>query len=593
MLGGLSVGGKWREIRFPPWEHHPLSVPPEEIMKISLDTQQTYMVYRKRMKATYLSLATFGAMLTAQAGAAESVQMQAEHVALFKNGYSQVSLTGELPNDKELELRGIPVPVEGSLWWQLPQGVRAVQVEGSIREREVPAERYSTAELLAANVGKQVRLVLEDGVTYEGELTRRPLPKPAALTYPNHGGSVEQQQLSQQAPVFLKNAKGELLEIKLSSVLSVAFAESPAVPMGKEMQPLLTMQLREPAAGGKLRVECLAGGLSWHPTYHLDLSDETKPELTCMAIITNDMVDLNRVQLELVTGNPELGSDGMPISPLTRLNHMARKGTESTATPCGAPAWMAESEDDDEDDESAAFMSVARTQELYHYAIPDFSARKNSTVAREIFVQAPGCSHLYTCEIGPRHDSDDEIDVWHCVCLTNKAAWPWSSGTLVCYSGGKLLARTELKDTAPGQKTRLRLATTQEVKATVNETQVSCRPLALASLAAAQKEVENLNAAEAADEDDIPADADKTITTYRGEITLKNAADHPVDIELKKTLIAYTTAVESPEMAHISNVGTSGDNHRTRIKWRLTLAPGESKVIRYSYATVSSRKPTP
>lgn len=515
------------------------------------------------MKNSNIAFITIGTMLATQVGAAESVQMQAEHVALFKDGYSQVSLTGELPNDKELELRGIPVPVEGSLWWQLPQGVRVVQVEGSIREREVPAEHYSTAELLAANVGKQVRLALKDGVVYEGELTRQPLPKPAALTYPNHSGSVQQQQLSQQAPVFLKNAKGELLEITLDNVLSVAFAESPAVPMGKEMQPLLTMLLREPAVGGKLRVECLAGGLSWKPTYHLDLSDEAKPELSCMAIIANDMVDLNQVRLELVTGNPELGSDGMPISSLTRLNHMARKTTDSAATPC-APAWMAESDDYEEDDESAESRgSVARTQELYHYAIPDFSARKNSTVAREIFVQAPGCSHLYTCEIGPRHGSDDEIDVWHCVCLTNKATWPWSSGTLVCYSGGKLLARTELKDTAPGQETRLRLATTQEVKATVNETQIR---------------------------DDIPADEGKTLTTYRGEITLKNNADHPVEMEVKKTLIAYVTAVEGSEKAHISNVGASGDNHRTRIKWRLTLAPGESKVLRYTYGSVRTSK---
>lgn len=518
---------------------------------------------------------------------AEPVQLRAEHVALFKNGYSQVSLVGELPAAKELELRGLPVPVEGSLWWQLPQGARAVQVAGSIRERELPAVRYSTAELLAANVGKKVRLVMHGGQVYEGELTRQPLPTPAALTYPNHGGSAQQQQLSQQAPVFLKNGQGELQEVAMDSVLSVSFAEPPAVPTRMEFQPLLTMELSEPAAGGALRVECLAGGLSWQPTYRLDISD--KAELSCMAIITNDMVDLEGVQLELVTGNPELGSDGLPISSLTRLHSMANRGDvyRSRSMTTGAvPSWKAKDVDeDDESDDEGNFSEVTRTQELYHYAIPNFSARKDSTVAREIFLQKPLCRHIYTCNIDSHQDIDNEIVVWHCLNIKNEAVWPWSPGTLVCYSGGKLLARTVLPRTAPGQESRLRLATTLEVKASQSEKLVGSKPL----VASPTTQVDDSDDSD----DDVfaskPAKHGKPIgkiaSVYQGEIALQNNAEHPVEVELSKNVIGRVTVALDAERVKDSP-GGNAENPYSRILWRIQLAPGESKTCSYCYELV-------
>ena len=510
-------------------------------------------------------------------GAAEQVQMKVERVALFKNGCSQVSLVGELPAAKELELRGLPVPVEGSLWWQLPQGNRLVQVAGSIREREVPSAEYNVAHLLAANVGKHVRLVMSGGQVFEGELTRRPLPAPLALTYTNHDASEQQQELSRQAPIFLKTAQGELLEVDLSSMLSLAFTEPPAVPVRKELQPLLTMELSEPGSG-ELRMECLAGGLSWQASYHLDISDQA--ELSCKAYIINDMVDLDGVQLELVTGNPELGSDGLPISPLTRLNDMQanRVAYQSRSSRVAAPCAMVVDAESVDDAPTWEAKDVTRTQELYHYAIPNFSALKNSTVVREIFTQAPDCRHLYTCDLGLRSQCD-EADVWHCLVLTNKATWPWSPGTLVCYSGGKLLARTSLKATAPGQETRLRLATTQEIKVTLHEEQVGVCSL---SNYKGSGDIAESNDAEAkmrenVDEDVVAASHRKNeelVITYRGTISLQNNADHPVEIELKKMMPDITVKGGRPD---------SGSRCCT---WTLKLEPGESTSVTYSYGVL-------
>ena len=510
----------------------------------------------------FLRGAALAACFPALLGAAE-VQLKAERVALFNNGYSQVSLTGELPDARMLELKGLPVPVEGTLWWQLPQGASPVQVEGSIREREIPDPHRRTEDLLAANVGRKVSITMSSGQVYEGELIRRPLPELGTLTYTNHKGSAQQQRLSQQAPVFLRNAQGDVLEINLGTVLSLSFDVPPATPMIRELQPQLSMELREAAPGGTLHLECLAGGLSWTPSYRVDLQEQGSAELKCMAVITNNMIDLEQVQLELITGHPTLGRDGLPPSPLARLNsipetendlyRVKRKSVQAVAMVNMEDAFA----DDDAAEESEP--RVTRTLELYHYPIANFSARKDSTVAREIFTQTSSCAHVYTCHFGVKQT---KASVYHCLRLSNGAAWPWSPGSVVCYSGGNLLARTTLGATAAGQEALLTLAATLDATATCREEQVSQgSSFGITSRNKSGREAEP--------------------STYRGVITLKNDAEQPMDIELSKKISG--TATEASDGGQIHTSPEVRGNATSRITWKYRLEPGQEKTCTYSY----------
>ena len=501
--------------------------------------------------------------------AADEVQMKAERVALFSNGYSQVSLSGELPKGKLLEIKGMPTPVEGTLWWSLPQGVKVVQMEGSIREREIPDSKYEPLELLAANIGKNVRLRMEDGRVYEGVPVRQELPPKGELTYTNHSGSFQQQQLSQQAPIFLKTHDGEYVDINTKALRSIEFAEPPATPSRMELQPLLTMELQQAAPGGSFQLDCLAQGLSWRPTYRIDLRGEDKASITCKAIIINDMVDLQHTRLELIAGQPQLGADGLPLSPLSRLQRMESDvyRAKSRAQMAPTPVVMAEPEaDDDADDES-----ITRTEELYRYSIPDFSAKKNSAVAREIFSQDVECHHVYTCRLSPR---TDEGEVLNCLRLKNESSWLWSPGTVVCFADGRLLARTELKSTAAGQHVLLPLAVTQDITVRQSQKKLKTEPLATSS-----KEED--------DEDDAFASKKATrISTFEGKITLKNHADHAVDMELNNRVTGTVTAASHDGDINVSP--TYSENNSSRILWKCRLEPGEERTLTYTYEHKSS-----
>lgn len=499
--------------------------------------------------------------------AADEVQMKAECVALFSNGYSQVSLSGELPEGKLLEIKGMPAPVEGTLWWSLPQGVKVVQMEGSIREREIADSKYEPLELLAANIGKKVRLRMEDGRVYEGVPERQQLPPKAELTYTNHSGSVRQQQLSQQAPIFLKTHEGEYVDINTKTLQSIEFAELPTTPSRKELQPRLVMELQQAAPGGSFRLDCLAQGLSWKPTYRIDLRGEDKAAVACKAIIVNDMVDLQNTRLELVAGQPELGSDGLPLSPLSCLRQMDSNVYKAKSRAQMVPAPVAMAEANESDDEAASGVEgIMRTEELYRYSIPDFSAKKNSAVAREIFSQEVECHHVYTCRLSSR---SDEGEVMNCLRLKNETSWLWSSGTVVCYADGRLLARTELRPTAAGQHVLLPLAVTQDITVRQSQTKLKTEPLTVHR---------------SKDEDDDDAFAAKKatkISTFEGKIMLKNHADHAVDMELSNRVTGTVTAASHDGEINVSP--TYSENHDSRILWKCHLEPGEERTLTYTY----------
>lgn len=512
-------------------------------------------------------------------GVADEVQLKAEHVALFKNGYSQVSLSGKLPDGASLELRGMPVPVEGSVWWQLPQGIRVVQVDGFVSERSVPSPMATVDKLLSANVGKEVVLGMKDGSSFEGVLVQKVSSAPLKFTYTNRD-----QVFEYQSPIFLRVGDRHI-SIHLAELVSVQFKGEPNVPTSMEQHYELAMLLSKPAPGAELKLECLAGGLSWSPSYRIDLRDDGKADLQCKATIINDMVDLENVQLELVTGQPNMGDSSLPVSPLLRFDldkpglgtgislsgrglgaGLGAGGRAPTATPSVCA-------DDDEDDDAFAEAptwlcdtEMSRAEDLFYFSIPDFSAKKNSTAVREILFQTPEYKHVYKCEIGSY--SRSSFSVWHGIVLKNESSSPWSPGSVVCYSGDRLLTRAEVEFTAAGQELFIRLAESSDVKVEAKE-----------------KIVSKQSSAEEADEDDSDAfrkKSEKTVT-FAGSISLTNNTDHEVNFDLSKSIQGIVSAA-SDDAVISASPGYRSKNPDSDIRWKLLLKPKETKTCTYTYS---------
>lgn len=86
----------------------------------------------------------------------------------------------------------------------------------------------------------------------------------------------------------------------------------------------------------------LSSGISWLPTYRVELGAEGHAQLQCKATIMNELMDLEKVDMELISGFPRLAMPGLP-SPISMKQNMsalfAALGSENLERNTPGPSW--------------------------------------------------------------------------------------------------------------------------------------------------------------------------------------------------------------------------------------------------------------
>lgn len=523
---------------------------------------------------------------------ANEVPMQAKRVALFKNGYACVQMSGVLPQGQHVQVKGMPMPIFGTLDWETPPGVEVQEWQA----RCVPGQENSQYldSLLRANEGRELVLTLDNKRVLRGTLQmlapRQPAPEGAFRAESFSGVRPEDASLSM---VALRIPHEGLVCISVDHIVGIEVVGQPAQPPAAAPAAELELLLSASAEKQPLQLHFMACGLSWLPTYRLELQDDAPARLVGQVSVINRLLDLENVDLELITGQPALG-EACITSPLVRLTGLSRflqavrEGRDwlpdalrpgasasvyrahSKAKSMGAMKNEARLCVDDSADAmqmapmgDAAAESATQAEELTYYTIPGFSCKRGEVVERELFTLSVPCRHVYTCQVPDQralqnmaHSGGPQADIWHCVRLSNEGTLPWSMGVVSCYAGGRFAARSTLPFTAAGQENLLRLSKTLEAS-------VNCREV-----------VESAGFGSRGQRDAQPG-------KYRGEVSLVNHSSHPMEVELCKEVIGVPD--EASDAGQISVTPSYYGNAHSTIMWKLKLAPGEQKTCTYTY----------
>lgn len=517
----------------------------------------------KSLKYMPLALATLLPML----GAAP-VEMKAQRVALFKNGYACVELQGQLQSgQQQQQITGMPTPVLGSFWWNSP--ITITRLQASPRELSLPAKAFSQSELLAANIGKQVTISAL-GQTFHGTIT----DTTNKLSHPSSFVSARKPTTTPQSNILvLRTPHGGSASIHVADIDSVEFAQADQVqfPTRTVQVTDLELDMAQAPTDEPLMMGCLAHGLSWMPTYQLNLGDNGQAQLTCTATIINDLVDLQGVELELVSGYPALGSALVP-SPLTLTMKLAELTRalqsqigESTAS-FQNQAYMTNSVSAYTKSAGAAgaidIDRLKRAEDLFYYTLPNITCARGETIQCGVFTTEVSYRHVFTCSLPNQHimqrlirQGQEVSEVWHCVRLSNSGQLPWSTGVLTCYADSRLVSRSTLHYTPSGQESLLRLNKTFDALISSREEQLSSIPM--------------------------PDKPNTTISTYHGSITIKNTSAKPMDMELTKEILGSPIVVS--DNGTCTTTPAYRANPRSEFSWKLHLEPGQEHTCTYSY----------
>jgi len=537
--------------------------------------------------------------IAAEEKTAATVQTHVKRVALFKNGFGLFVREGTLTEDRRVAVLGpFAVPSHGTFWITAPSrsgflGAIARSVTGTeeISAREV-------ADLLRGNVGRTVRLWLgfEPETVLTGTLISfaadriQPLPDPYGL-----GGGMA------RSGVLPPPGRGQFLLLQTDDavvaldpyrVARVDFPDGePSTSFSSTTtQVELEATFSSPRSGDWLSVSYLARGITWAPSYLIDITDPKQARLTAKAVIINEAEDLSKTHVDLITGFPNLEFAGV-ASPLAMRQDLAsflqslagdqRHRRQAGVTSQLALYRMAEPAQPapllpmPDYGDAAAGQAAA---DLFFYPLENVTLGKGETGYHPLFTAALPYSEFYEWKIPdaigaegryrPQRDDQPEQPeiVWHSVRLTNATNMPWTTAPAQSMKDGQIIGQDTLNYTAPKAETAVKITQAVGVKADQTETEIS-----------REREAVRLYG----DHFDR--------VTIKGTLQVTNYTDTLISMEITKTLSGEVKKTDPEAEDTTLARGLKSMNPVHDLTWKLDMKPGEDRQITYVYEALIRR----
>ncbi len=521
-----------------------------------------------------MRIALLAAVLLASAAHAEPIELTATptRVAMFKNGYGVVSATAPLP-DQPGPVRVAPLPnaALGSLWLGWPEGVEITGVTSRYADRSEAVPAGTLPQMIQANLGQTA-----DVMVHNEWLT-------GVLRTPDGGAG--------EISLLLLEQNGQSRVIPVGQVQQLRLAGDPVLTIDHTTpEPVLDFDLTTAADQAQLGVTYMAAGITWAPSYRVDITDDTNARLSAKAVIVNDLIDLDGIAVELVTGFPHLQYAHAPTAmSLVSLDEFIRsfseRGRYNQASIFGnqllgqsaefdLQAALSNTNSGGEGGGMPSFSAMGQTvEDLFFYQIADVTLKKGERGYFPLFAAETPYRHVYTWKIRDfvdednryRRRRDDGVNqpevVWHAIRLTNTTDQPWTTAPAQTVQGGRVLGQDTLRYTAPGGTTDLRITQALSIRAEQNEYETARERNAARFHGSSYDKV-----------------------TVRGELAITNFKDRPVTVDVVKVVSGeILSAADDPEVAKLTT-GLRRVNPRSQLKWSIRVDPGKEKTVKVAYS---------
>jgi hypothetical protein len=421
-------------------------------------------------------------------GASEASETQAEvklqQVALFKNGLGFFVSEAAVPKKKK-EFHVVPFAAasHGTFWVAYPEKVKLKSLVVKETEVEELIEAISITELLKANAGKKVKLyfpdpdepMVEGKILYFAQDRERPKPEPYA---PGGIGGViiNPRGADWRSRLVLINTANGQVGINPDIVRRVDFPNSePTKAFAQKKRSMqLDIQLGAHADGQKLLVSYLGKGVTWAPSYIVDISKEEKAQISAKAAVINEVCDLEGVTLQLVTGFPHLQFADV-VSPLALKENLAQflqsliRGESERGRGAAvmynvaaqSVAWSMREERAEVMPSYGAAKGGKVSEDLFFYPLEKVQLAKGQVGYFPLFTETVPYKHIYQWNIPDHVNQEDryrrrrrdeqerepEEEVWHSVRLENVSRLPWTTAPAQILKEDLILGQDTLKYT--------------------------------------------------------------------------------------------------------------------------------------------------
>lgn len=485
--------------------------------------------------------------------------------SLFKNGYAVVVREADLDANGKAALKPPAGAVMGTLWISASEGAQLQKATFTRIESSGQRDVQNLDELLSANLEKNV--ILETNSAYQGQST-----------------VVKGRIISSVGPMVVLEGDNDRIALFKSSIVRVVAAEHGLnfrVPDPKSDSVIEVVAKNK----GKVYMVSLQRGMTWSPAYQISLLDEKRLRIIGKATIMNDLTALEDVDVNLVTGFPNIRflnitdplSSGQSVADYVQslayvaTNPEYRRDAIQNQAPGGfGGGGFAPSE------QMQPTGSGAQLEDLFLYKQPHVSLKVGERGAfvvldaqadytQEYEVQIPDIDWNNPRPVGGSF-APEPLDVWHTLKFKNTTGQPLTTGPAMTVKKEQVLGQDLINYTSAGAEAKVRVTKALDIHVETLDEEVTRERGAL--------KIENR------------ATYDRV--TVKGTIELVNTKPKSVTMRVEKTA---TGDVLDGGGAYLKKTpaGLRQINPVTQLVWKPVLEP--NKPLRLSY-TVSVLVPS-
>lgn len=544
---------------------------------------------------TSLAVLALSFQLAAQ-GTTPAALPAPKEALLFKSGqgwlYRDVSVE---PGSTETRLR-MPDAVHGSVWL----GAEDFEIRRArAHYADLPTERRveTLADILEASIGKRVSVTVVMGSevrTQDAEVLRMihpapPQQNPNNIYYPVAGGR----------PLVALFTEGRgISTFPVDSIVGVSVLDAgredlPTTFSKAERTPVLDVGHARAGQNENRSIGLahLAGGLTWAPSYVLEISDDrsANARLVGKAVLINDSEDFVDTRVRLVIGFPNLKFAGVTssLSPEVSLD-MFRQMLNSSNSTGQSRGVMSQS----------AIMSNAfipqttaspsgpavptegeSSEDLFLYDIGQVTLGKGERSYVPLTDESISCEHRYDWNLGNRVDNNarfirqnpdrEPTPLWHVLQLQNDSEAPWTTAPILVQGERGPIAQSMITYTPSRTKTTVRLTKALD-------------------LVGRSVEFRSDDKTSPRDQRRLFGDLFENVVV-EGRLELTNRKKIPVPVRIAKRLSGDLLEADGDPTVRGETKGLGQINASRLLVWEFDLAPGETWTADYRYRVLIRR----
>ena len=331
----------------------------------------------------------------------------------------------------------------------------------------------------------------------------------------------------------------------------------------------------------------MSKGVSWAPSYRINLLDDKRLRLTMSTVIRNEMMSFRNAEVQLISGFPslEFANRFSLIVPGITLNSFFQQLASGNPASLGGAAVAVMSQmmspragESRPQHEATNFdipdMKNEGIGDIHYRGIGRVSLGKDQSMHLKLEEAETPYRRIVEWDIPARRNGKGDLtnagasDLWDTIRFANPFASPLTTAAAQTTEGSKILGQSILYWTNPGQTINHRVTKSLSVNGTINETEVDReRPFVFFNPPWNNVRYRNPDT--------------------EGEIKLKNYRSSPADVVVKLGFCGeFVSSSREPSEHRVLPSPANTVNKSNHLFWNLTLAPGEEISINYTYSVL-------